>query len=242
MIRQIPVFLLDESSTPAHSLFNPNDWSKKSKQIIDSCAVNYGLLEYGTTKIEKMFSRAGILCQPRFNQLVTQWKTSKWDVSSCVYLVEIPEAHLAIHGFLSTIKTFMDVFVQLFHTEGIVHDEVHGFHKAGDKVGGRLLNMLTNNTNKPKRDAAAVLHDLICEHKKIWIDQVVGGRDALVHPESGLSRVMFALDVVETGEQLVLRRILKPSFGEKEFHVYARETLGMVERFSKGCIECIKGS
>ena len=86
------------------------------------------------------------------------------------------------------------------------------------------------------------MHNLICEHKKLWIDHVVGGRDALVHPESGLSRVMFALDVVEANEQLVLRKILKPSFGEKEFDVYARETLGMVERFSKGCMKCIKGA
>lgn len=240
MNSQVPIILLDQSSAPAYSLFNPNEWRQKSKQIVDSCAINYGLLTYGATKIETVFGRANMLCQPRFQDLVAQWQTSKWNTSSCLYLVDIPEAHLSIHGFLSTLKTFLDVLVQLFYTEGIVLDRVHGFHRAGDKLGGRLLNMLSCNANKLRRDSAQLLYNLISEHKKLWIDQAVDPRDAFVHPERGLSKVMFALDLLEIGGELVLHKILKPSFLEKEFDIYAHETVTMVEAFSRKCIEYIK--
>jgi len=240
MNSQTPVILLDHSSVPAYSLFNPNDWGVKSKQIVQSCAVNYGLLAYAVAKIDTIFSQANSLCQPKFQNLVLQWERAKWDVSSCTYLVDIPEAHLSIHAFLSTVKTFLDLLVQLFHTEGVVHAEIHGFHKKGDNVGGKLLHMLTNNATKPKKHVAVFIHDLICEHKKLWIDHVVSSRDAFIHPESGLSKVMFALDLYEADGELVLGKILKPSFYNEEFDAYARKTVSMVDIFSKKCIEYIK--
>jgi len=49
-----PIILLHKSSVPAFSVFNPNDWDGKSKQIIDLCAINYGLLLY-TSKIIIIF-------------------------------------------------------------------------------------------------------------------------------------------------------------------------------------------
>jgi hypothetical protein len=134
------------------------------------------------------------------------------------------------------------VFVQLVLTEGIVCDEIHGFHKTGGNVGGRLLNMLSNNATKPKKDVAVLLHDLICENKKLWIDHIVDGRDAFVHPEKGLSKVMFALDLYEADGELVLGKILKPSFSNEEFDIYARKTVALVNEFSRKCIEYIKAA
>ena len=89
---KIPMILCHESAWPAFSVFNPNDWSGKSKPIIHSCAANYGLLIYGVAKIENIFATADSLCQPRVDDLVAQWKASKWDASSCIYLVDILEA------------------------------------------------------------------------------------------------------------------------------------------------------
>jgi hypothetical protein len=239
---QIPVILLDPSSTSAFSLFNANDWGSKSKQVIQSCAANYSVLTYALAKIEAMFSRASILCQPRYQDLVKQWKTAKWDLSSCVYLVDIPEAHLIIHGFLSTAKTFLDVFVQLFHSEGVVTSPIHGFHKKGDDVGRTVLHMLSHNAAKSKKDVAILIHDLICEHKKRWIDHMVDVRDAFIHPEGGLTKVMFALDLQEIGGSLVLGDILKPSLDNEAFDVYARKTLSKVDEFSKKCIQHLKSA
>jgi hypothetical protein len=238
----IPVILCHENTWPAFSIFNPNDWSGKSKPIIHSCAANYGFLLYGVTKIESIFSKANSLCQPRFDNLAAQWSTSKWDVSSCIYLVDIPEAHLSIHAFLSTVKTFLDIFVQLIHSERVVHDEIHGFHKKGDNVGAKLLRMLSNNAQEPKKHAAMLIHDLICEHKKVWIDDVVNARDSFIHPERGLIKVMFGLDLYEANGELRLGRILKPSFDNEDFDIYARNTLSRLEGFSIKCIEYLKSA
>ena len=234
------MILSHESAWSAFSVFNPNDWSGKSKQIIHSCAVNYGLLMYGVTKIESIFTTANSLCQPRFDDLVAQWKASKWDVSSCIYLVDIPEAHLSIHAFLSTAKTFLDVFVQLIRSEGLVHDEIHGFHKKGDNVGAKLLHVLSKNAYKPKKHVAMLIHDLICDHKKLWIDDVVNSRDSFIHPERGLTKVMFGLNLYEADGELRHGGILKPSFNNEAFDTYARKTLSMVEAFSVKCIEYLK--
>jgi hypothetical protein len=242
MVPNIPMILCHESTWPAFSIFNPNDWSGKSKSIIHSCAANYGFLVYGVKKIESIFSGANSLCQPWFNDLEARWKASKWDVSSCIYLVDIPEAHLSIHAFLSTVKTFLDIFVQLIHSERVVHDEIHGFHKKGDNVGAKLLRTLSNNAQRSKKRVAMLIHDLICDHKKVWIDAVVNARDSLIHPERGLTKVMFGLDLYEADGELRLGRIFKPSFNDEDFDIYARNTLSRLKEFSVKCIEYLKSA
>jgi len=239
---QIPVILLGQSSVSAFSLFNTNEWENRSKQVIQSCAANYGVLTYALVKIEAIFLGVRVMCQPRYENLVAQWKTAKWDLSSCVYLVDIPEAHLSIHGFLSAAKTFLDVLVQLFHTEGVVTSQLHGFHKKNDDVGRTVLHILAHNAAKSKKEIAIRLHGLICDHKKLWIDHIVDARDAFVHPEGGLAKVMFALDLHEAEGNLVLSNIIKPSFNNQEFDVYARKVLDMVEEFSKKCIQYLRGA
>ena len=57
--------------------------------------------------------------------------------------------------------------------------------------------MLSKNAHKTKKHAAMLIHDLICDHKKIWIDDVVNSRDSFIHPEEGLTKVMFGLDLHE---------------------------------------------
>lgn len=240
MKSQIPVIMLDQSTAPAFSVFNPNDWGRNSKLIVQSCAANYGLLIYAVARIKNIFSQADGLCLSRFNDLKAQWKMSRWNLSSCIYLVDIPEAHLSIHSFLSTVKTFLDVFAQLISSEGIVHDKIHGFHKKGENVGGRLLHILSNNAVKSKKQVATLLHDLICHHKLIWIDHAVNNRDFFIHPENGLSKVMFALELDEVDGELKLIKIIKPSFDNEDFDAYVGKTLSRVDEFSKKYLEYLK--
>lgn len=242
MNARIPVILLESSSAPSFSLFNPNEWEVRSKAIIQSCAVNHGLLVYSAAKLKKVFSESEGPCQLRFDELIAQWKKSKWDLDSCVYWVDVPEAHVSIHAFLSGVKTFLDVFVQLISSEEIVHGHIHGFHRKGNNIGQRLLHNLKFGSNKSKKDTAVLIHDLICEHKVLWIDNVVNLRDLFTHPETGLSKVMFALDIYEFRENIALRRILKPSFSENDFDVYALKTLSMVEEFSKKFMQYLKAA
>jgi hypothetical protein len=236
MTQQIPVILCDTSTAPAFSLFNPNDWDGKSKLVIQSCAAHYGLLIHTEKKIKDIVNNAETLCAPRFGDLTRQWKTSKWDISKCTYWVDIPEVHLSIHSFLSTVKTFLDIIVQLISSEGIVAGVIHGFHEKGDKV----LKTLKNNVSKSNEKKATLLYNFIAQQKDIWIDKAIYIRDFFIHPEKGLSTVMFSLDVREEDGELQLTNIQKPSFDDEEFNVYAENALIQAKEFSEEYIKLIK--
>ncbi len=238
---KIPVILLHESSAPAFSIFNPNDWGSKSKQIIHLCAINYGLLIYTSNMINNIFENAHVLCSSSLKNIRFQWGKAKWELFKSNYFVDVPQLHLSIHSFLSSVKTFLDVIVQLIGTEGLVSVEIHGFHKKGNSVGGHLLQILNNNAIKINKDKAVLLRDLIVRHKALWIDDAVNNRDLLIHPE-GFSKIMFALVLSEKNGNLNLDEILKPSFGGIAFDKYALNTLSSVETFSREVIKCLKNS
>lgn len=236
MTQKVPVILCDANTAPAFSIFNPNDWNGESKAIIQSCAAHYGLLLYIAKKLKDIVAKADILCSPKFDELKAQWSMSKWDITKSTYWVDIPELHLSIHSFLSTVKTLLDVIAQLISSEGIVTAKIHGFHEKGDK----LLRLLENNTPASKQEVASLLRELISRNKGIWIDNVVDFRDFFIHPERGLSTVMFALELSESEGELQLTNILKPSFDNEEFHVYADKVLLQVKEFSTEYMEYIK--
>jgi hypothetical protein len=238
---RIPIILLHESTGPAFAIFNPNDWSVKSKPIVNLCAVNYGLLIYTSKLITDIFEQAHVLCQSDFDNLRHQWEAAKWDLSKSNYFVDVPHLHLSIHAFLSTIKTFLDVIVQLISAEGLVSCEVHGFHKKGNNVGGQLLQILRNNATNTNKDKTALLQDLVIKHKELWIDSAVNNRDLLIHPE-GFAKIMFALVLREINGELTIAEILKPSFGDTTFDKYAIDMLSSIEIFSKDFIKCVKNS
>lgn len=238
---KIPIILLHESSAPAFSIFNPNDWDIKSKPIIHLCAVNYGLLIYTSKMINDIFENTQVLCTSSLENIRFQWKKAKWELSKSNYFVDVPQLHLSIHSYLSSVKTFLDVISQLIGTEGLVSVEIHGFHKKGNSVGGQLLQILKNNATKINKDKAALLQDLIIKHKALWIDSAVNNRDLLIHPE-GFSKIMFALVLSEKNGNLNLNEILKPSFDGIAFDEYAIKMLSYVETFSKEFLKCLKNS
>lgn len=239
MAPKTPLILCHDSTWPAFSIFNPNDWSVRSKPIINLCAMNYGLLVYTSRLIEDIFREAGRLCTLSFHNLRSQWATSKWDISRCTYIVDLPNLYLSIHSFLSAIKTFLDVLVQLTNTEGIVSSAVHGFHKKGNIIGGKLLQTLKNNATKTKIHSASLLYDLIIEHKKLWIDTAICNRDLLIHPDS-LVKLTFILVLSEKEGNLNLKKIVKPSLDGDEFDRYAKKTLSRIKEFTGLFLSYIK--
>jgi len=238
---KIPIILLHESSAPAFSIFDPNDWDSKSKPIIHLCAINYGLLIYTSKMINDIFEKANVLCSFSLEIIKFQWGKAKWDLSKSNYFADVPQLHLSIHSFLSSVKTFLDVIAQLIGTEGLVSVKIHGFHKKGNSVGGQLLQILENNATKINKDKAGLLQDLIIKHKGLWIDNAVNNRDLLIHPE-GFSKIMFALVLSEKNGNLNLDEILKPSFDGVSFDKYAINMLSSIEEFSTGFLKCIKNA
>lgn len=239
---RIPIILIHPSSMASYALFNPNLWEGASKQIIRSCAAQYGLLSYSLNKLNELFNDAEKLCQPSLQNLDSYWDKAKWTHKKCRYLVEIPEVHLYIQIFLVSVKTLLDLIIQLISSEGIINSKIHGFHKKNKVIGGEVLNSLTNNSCKSKKDIADKIVALINKHKRKWLDEVVSVRDLLTHPEKGIAQVMFELKLQETKRGLKLTGVIKPKINTKgvDFNVYAKEVLGEIETFSKDFLELTK--
>lgn len=239
---KIPVILIHPSSMASYILFNPNSWKGASKQIIRSCAAQYGLLCYSLDKLDKLFIDAEKLCRPSLQNLDSQWNTAKWTHKKCRYLVEIPEVHLYIQIFLMSVKTLLDLIIQLISSESVISSKIHGFHKKNKIIGGEVLNILKNNSNKSKKDVANKTVALINKHKKDWMDEAISVRDLLTHPEKGIAQVMFELKVQETQQGLKLAKIIKPKINISgvDFNDYARGVLGKIETFSKDFLKLVK--
>lgn len=239
---KIPIILIHPSSVASFILFNPNSWKNTSKQIIRSCAAQYSLLYYSLDKLNKLYNDADKLCQPSLENLNSQWNTAKWTHKKCRYFVEIPEVHLYIQIFLLSVKTFLDLIVQLISSENIISSKIHGFHKKKDIIGGEVLNLLINNSNKSKKDIVNKIAILINKHKEDWIDEVVSVRDLLTHPEKGIAQVMFELEFRESRQGLKLIKIKKPKINTNEidFNNYASGVLEKIKAFSKDFLEFVK--
>ncbi len=239
----IPIILMDESSVFSYSIFNSANWScRDTKRVINSCAMQHSLLNHAATKAKTLFQTAQEKCEHRFEKLEQQWGMSNWDVKQCQYLVEIPEVHLYIHTFLTTVKSFLDLIVQLVATEDIVNSKINGFHKSGTTIGGKLLKILDNNATKGKKETASHLHKLIVEQKDVWIDAAVGARDLLVHPEKGKSQVMFQLEIQVKNSRLKLGQIIKPSINNQSFDKFAETVLRHIEDFAKTFLGIVKNA
>ncbi len=154
---KIPIIAVNGTSWSVYSIFNQNDWTGNSKMIIMSCASQYGLLGYQVSKIPSLLQYSKKMCESEFLDLKSQWEKASWNVDKFDYLVEIPEYYLNITAYLETLKTFLDLIVQLISTEGIVNPIIHGFHTKGKIIGGDLLHILENNAKKDKSDTAGKL-------------------------------------------------------------------------------------
>jgi hypothetical protein len=235
-----PIVMIDSASYRAYTIFNPNDWIGESKQIIGSCAAQCSLLNFEIVHLPIVSRKAEKICESRYLELQEQWKRAPWDVRKTNCLVEIPEYHLYIQAYLATVKVLLDLLAQLVSTEGIVDKRVHGFHKKGKEIGGELLQILQTRFFSEYSDSASQLTKLIKEHKHTWIDQVGNLRDGLIHPNKGMSLVMFGLKLQATSKGLKLLYILQPTINRQYFNDYAQKTLRNAENFSKDFLSILK--
>ena len=232
------VILVHSASMSAYNIFNANNWTGYSSAVVRSCAAQLGLLNYSLNKLNELYDISEKLCEPKFNDLKKQWNTATWRIEGADYFVEIPEIHLFIQAFLNSIKTFLDLIVQLISTEKIVSKKIHGFHKKGKNPGGETLHFLKNkNTNKI---VAEHIFKLIEEHKRRWIDDAVNARDSLVHPEMGLVQIMFRLEITVGNSDLELKDLKRPSINNINFDKYAETTYMQLTEFAKSFITILK--
>ena len=230
--QKTPAIFVFEGTTPAHSIFNPNEWSNDSKAVIASCSAQFALLLFASTALATAHEGVAQICAQRVAELQRQWRASRWDLQRLRYFVEVPSVHLSIQAFLVTVKTLLDLMAQLLSTERVVHTRLHGFHKKGRVVGGEVLYALAHKRNPLRGEAAARIREYLTEQKSVWIDEVVEARDCLAHPTRGAPQVMWELEVKAEDGSLACERIVPPHIGEQAFDRYAASVAGLCEVFA----------
>lgn len=228
---RIPLILIDSSSVPAFQIFNPNAWEGDSRAVVQSCSTEFSVLQYEAIRIAEMCRSSKDQCQPHFENLKNQWGNSRWDLAKTICYGQVPELHMLIEGFFSGMKSLLDLIVQLLSTENVVACKLDGFHKTKDVYGGVVLNALDNNACSAKKHTANILKELIIEHKRLWIDEVITSRNLLIHPTKGVHQLMFEILVESNDGTLIFKDAVPPFVGEHRIDRYSAAQIDNIRRF-----------
>lgn len=167
---------------------------------------------------------------------------AKWDLDRSIYFAEVPEMHVSIEAFFAGLKSLLDLIVQLLSTEEVVGTRINGFHREGKVYGGRVLNALERNARAGKKPLAKSLLDLITDHKKRWIDQVISSRDSLIHPPNGAHQVMFEIKLEEHDGEVVLSDVLPPSIGDLTITQHCATQLVNMKQLAREFLERLRAT
>lgn len=228
---KIPTICADSSSVIGLTLFNPNNWEGESRGVVQSCANERSIISYAIDKLTIVCKNADQYCSHHLFTLQQLWKKSQWDLSKGIYFAQVPEIHLMIEAYFASVKSLLDLIVQLLSTEGIVGVEIDGFHRSKNVYGGKVLNSLAKNAKARKKNIAKEFITLIDEHKNIWIDEIINLRDVLIHPNKDANQIMFEMNLTEENGNLICNRIVPPSIGKIPIYKYAKEQLINLDRF-----------
>jgi len=229
--QRIPAILLHPASVPSFEVFNPNEWQGCSKGIVQSCSTEYAVLLYGCTCLSDACCKAKTLCQPHFETLNQYWQHQPWDLSKVEYYCEVPAVHLSIEGFFSSIKSLLDLVVQLLSSAHIVNAQVNGFHKQRGVIGGRVLNALEHNVCPGKKTVAEELKVLLLKNKEEWIDETTGVRNQLLHPTQGVRQVMFKMEIADHDGQLQYHSAIPPGINGEPIDTYSARMRDKIRQY-----------
>lgn len=237
---RIPVILVDQSAVDCAGIFNVNEWEDKSKLILMSCWTEYSVLAFCTKEIIEICNDSSNFCSSAIKDIQAQWNMKNFEIDKVDVLVQVPKLHLRIESFFSSIKSLLDLLVQLISSHGIVNAELDGFHRKGGTYGGVVLNALSNNAPSNHKLIAKNLIQLFQNNKDGWIDNVIQVRDNLVHPSKGSHQIMFQLDLANEDGNLNVKKIFPPQIDNVGIDVYAKEKLEKIRDFSMKFLNLIK--
>ncbi len=229
--QRIPVICVDPSTLAGAEIFDPNAWNGSSKGVIQSCWSEYSVLHHCVHQLSEMCDSGDKICANSVATIQDQWKRSKFDLNKVAFFGQQPDLHIRIEAFFSSVKSLLDLIVQLLTTETIVAALIDGFHRDGDIYGGRVLKTLRNNATKERKELAAKVDAFISEHKKVWIDRVIAARDQLVHPAKGMHQLMFHLEFAEKNGSLIFVRAHPPHIESTPINKFANEVLDQATSF-----------
>lgn len=177
----------DQYQSRAFSVFNPNEYPPASKSDVYNSAFSlarvWAFAEIVRNEIQASESRG-------FDDALWQLISARHLPHDMVALFPSQPTITAFEGFAVASKTLLDVLARLAATRSPSIPK--GFNKSGDVVGGRFLRGLKSSSIQqvPGRD---VLLQVIEDHKRSWIDDLIGVRDAIAHGGTSGRIVGFAL-------------------------------------------------
>lgn len=238
---RVPVIVVADTTWRGAAIFNPNDWEGNSKGIVRSCLAEFSALHHCVKKIEALCTDAALLCEPAVASLRDNWAMAKFPVEALDYYAEHPGLHVHIEAFLSSVKSLLDLSIQLLSSERIVGAAIQGFHHTtGSGPGGRVLETLRKNVRKERRELATRIDALLVAHKARWIDEAVGARDSLVHPKKGMMQFMFHLVCTESEGEFVCTQVHPPRVGSLPIDRYASQTFEHARTFVADLISLLR--
>ncbi len=122
--------------------------------------------------------------------------------------------------------------MQLLQAEDVVRVHVEGFNKARGDPGGRVLSILGSNAVAGKEPTCRRIAELICDHKRRWIDRAIQVRDEFVHPPQGAQDLMFELHFASREGEIVLQDAAAPRIDGESIVVYSQDRLADLAKFS----------
>ena len=239
---KIPVICLAPTSVDAFRIFNPNDWAESSRAIIQSCSTELSVLHYEFTNIQTLSNNSEKLCHPHLENLKRSCDDPSDTLNKIVCYAQVPEIHVFIKAFFSSLKGLLDLVVQLLSSEKIVHTQLDGFHRKKDTYGGSVINALSNNVCAEKKQIAQTIKDLIETHKKKWIDDAIKARNLLVHPTEGIHQLMFHMVLESYEGSLNLKTAVPPSVGDQTIDKYAKSQVENIEDFCKSFLRSLRNN
>ncbi len=178
---EISLIIVSNERWESFSLFNSNAYPKFLNELVDSCGERLALIYYyvNLLNLEITSDRKCFL-----NELNKQLQnfTLKDKLEYIVYYQGITYI-ASLHGTLYSLKSFLDVFINLnasLITNKIEQISCHKKNINNRKLAcGNFINWLRNLSHK--NDNIKNLTNIIEENSKNWITQAVNYRDILAH-------------------------------------------------------------
>jgi hypothetical protein len=181
------IIILDRDRFGAMDLLLPADWPEESNGTIISAATEYSIIQYLANQIRLIVHDRQELCAHHIDEVLALFSFDPAWMAKDHFFAQVPSLHVTINGFLGHLKSLLDTLVQLFYTQRIVTNSVHGFHKENGVPGKKVLNALRNNARAEFKQTAQQLVELLERAKSEWIDRVVFHRDELIHKRGYVS-------------------------------------------------------
>lgn len=218
----------------------PRVWPEESRGIIISAGTEYSIIKYLANQIKSIVDSRPELCAHQVDQAIEVLLLNRAQMETIRFYAEVPAIHVAINGFFGHVKGLLDTLVQLLSTQRIVTNKIHGFHKANDKPGEKVLKALQNNSSASAKRTVQELIELFARAKCESINSVVSYRDRLTHMRPGSWQLMFGLrfDCHKDPPQCV--EIVPPAFSGKPVDDFAEQTLSSTTRFIEAFLSAVR--